>query len=59
MRVDTGLIDPLLLSGQALPDGCTVANLAFQTSAFTNAGRAAALLNTGVGVRPEYRHLLG
>jgi len=49
MRVDTGLVDRLLLSGQALPDGCTVANLAFQTSAFTNAGRAAALLNTGGG----------
>ena len=46
MRADTGVIDPLLFSGQALPDGRAVANLAFQTAAFTNAGRAAALLNT-------------
>ena len=46
MRADTGVIDPLLFSGQALPDGRTVANLAFQTTAFTNTGRATALLST-------------
>ena len=45
-RTDTTAIDPLIFSGQSLPDSRTVANLGFQGSAFNNAGQAAAIFNT-------------
>jgi hypothetical protein len=45
-RTDTSEIEPLIFSGQDLPDGRSVANSVFQNSVFNNAGRAAALLNT-------------
>lgn len=46
MRAGDGAVTPLLLSGQLLPDGRTVSNIALQNATLNNHGRAAAALNT-------------
>lgn len=46
VRADAGAPEPLLYSGQSLPDGRTVANLGLLNAVLNNAGRIGATLNT-------------
>lgn len=46
LRADSGGSEPLLYSGQALPDGRTVANLGLLNAVLNNSGRVASTLNT-------------